>query len=408
MRHNFIKIVRKAIINKFDRGNPSTWKHGDFESLSYEIFIATKERISSKTLKRIFGKDKTEKSYKPNNETVKILCEYAGITYEDDLAFHKEMILVRYKYISLVLIVLFVSSIVYINKTRKITGTTERANIELFQITGTVPWSAYFKVKIPETKDSVFVHFGDKQSKVYIEHGKELISHLYNYPDIFKVFISSGEKVISDTITVYGSTNSWLSLGYLDEIRDKVYPIPFAKSVNEGIFHPSNKVLNYSGLDTNSFLITNLYNFGNFSFSGDTFIIETRIRNTNFWPGDACHGVLIKLQSPLGMHKFHFNNKGCGFWLENIFSEVVYDGEEALNEQFNVEFFNWRVLRIENKGMHLSIFIDDQLIHDQLYEKAIGNIVGIHYKFIGNGWIDYLRISNLKGELIYTEEFNSK
>ena len=55
-----LKSIKKGVVRQFKKGKPEHWRNRDFEDLSFEVRKATKVLISAATLKRIFGKNKTE------------------------------------------------------------------------------------------------------------------------------------------------------------------------------------------------------------------------------------------------------------------------------------------------------------------------------------------------------------
>ena len=58
---------------RFNRGDATAWKHGDFVDLHREIRNDTSINISPSTLKRIFGKVTVDEDYIPQQATLDAL-----------------------------------------------------------------------------------------------------------------------------------------------------------------------------------------------------------------------------------------------------------------------------------------------------------------------------------------------
>ncbi len=63
---------------KWQRGESKFWKNGDYQKLSELVSTTTRISISPDTLKRLFGKTKTYRSYNPQLETKNALAIFVG------------------------------------------------------------------------------------------------------------------------------------------------------------------------------------------------------------------------------------------------------------------------------------------------------------------------------------------
>ena len=84
-----MQIMIRRVEEKTGWGNSDEWTNYNFSLLSEEIKNATGKRISDSTLKRIFGKKKTNSSfYNPHIYTKNILAQYTAYQNWDE--FRKE------------------------------------------------------------------------------------------------------------------------------------------------------------------------------------------------------------------------------------------------------------------------------------------------------------------------------
>jgi hypothetical protein len=80
MSEELIYLTRccHLIEEKWQRGESKFWKNGDYQKLSELVSTTTRISISPDTLKRLFGKTKTYRSYNPQLETKNALAIFVG------------------------------------------------------------------------------------------------------------------------------------------------------------------------------------------------------------------------------------------------------------------------------------------------------------------------------------------
>lgn len=151
------KILLK-VEEKFQHRESAEWKNSDFKDLSFEVLKATRVSISSGTLKRIFGKVKTDDEYYPQAATIDALINYSG--YEEDGKEVQPILNEKPKKKRIVLISFFfliaISLFLYFmqDKPKEIPVASE---LKLLKIDGSNPATVYFDYRIQDIKDSVFL-----------------------------------------------------------------------------------------------------------------------------------------------------------------------------------------------------------------------------------------------------------
>ncbi|CAA9224262.1 MAG: hypothetical protein AVDCRST_MAG56-615 [uncultured Cytophagales bacterium] len=80
MSEELIYLTRccRLIEAKWQRGESKFWKNGDYQKLSELVSTSSRISISPDTLKRLFGKTKTYRSYNPQIETKNALAIFIG------------------------------------------------------------------------------------------------------------------------------------------------------------------------------------------------------------------------------------------------------------------------------------------------------------------------------------------
>ena len=97
--------------------------------------------------------------------------------------------------------------------------------------------------------------------------------------------------------------------------------------------------------------------------------------------------------------------KGCIGELDLSVGEVYKSGKDNDLSAFGTDVYTWQQLRIKNENKNVSIMLNDSIIHELQYQNDFGRIKGIIYTFTGPGSVDFLRFKNVKGEMVYADEF---
>jgi len=73
---------------------------------------------------------------------------------------------------------------------------------------------------------------------------------------------------------------------------------------------------------------------------------------------------------------------------------------------FGCDFSHTQHLKLQVEAGHINIWLNEQLIFNTLLGNPdFGAIVGVRYKFLGNGEVDFVRLANHKNELLLDEDF---
>lgn len=184
------KLNLNDIINccesRFNRGLAADWKNSDFIDLSRDILRDTDVNISTSTLKRIFGKVAVDDDYLPQQATLNALVKYGRYVIDINDTLDNEKVLTStkpviaktitrtYKY--LLLIVFFAIAGILAFKFLK-PGNNSVSKISQTASEGLLPSTLFFELQLPDTKDSLFLNFGDKSALVYVANNLQKTAH---------------------------------------------------------------------------------------------------------------------------------------------------------------------------------------------------------------------------------------
>lgn len=406
----FNNILREVEV-KFGRGSSKDWINRDFEDLSFQIKLSTKFNISTLTLKRIFGKIKTPDDYLPQKATLQALEIYSGMTLKTQKSTpttvlsapindEKDKPAKPTKKIHPVLLILtsiLLVSLVYwfFNY-----NTTEKGSLKLIKTEGENPKTAFFEYSTPNATDSFKILFDEEYPAVFVPNGNAAkISYYFQYPGLFRVRMQYKNTIVSDTISVFVPSNGWqASACYFEQkYNERYFPVNIKKCCFTGIFHPTKQILSSTSLDTTKIVVLRVDNFQETDKDGDSFTLETTLKNPEQWPGIRCNSIYLYVQGTKGTIRFRFANPGCSYWIDYVLSEKYLSNKSKDLSSFTFNLNVWQYFRLENRNKKVNLFINNKRIFSDNYQKSIGKIAGVTILFHGNGYIKNYILKGIDG-----------
>ncbi len=417
----YLNILIDLVEAKFGRGPSIHWKNRDFEDLNLEIQKKTKTNISSHTLKRIFGKIKTDDYYLPQKATINALKKYSdfkdiekrhteissdGLSIE---AINSENTTDNYKrsktvFATVICLAIVIVTAIYFFSIKKTINSSNFGVIQLISTEGQIPTSAQFEYSTPNNKDSFSICYDGNFEPIKVPNGKNLKSnYYYQYPGLFKVRMWYNNKIISQTIPVYVQSKGWeafASYNYQKQF-DRFYHLDIKKCTQNSVFSPTKKVLHNVGIDTSRLPAVMLHNYSPTNINGDNFRLETTLKNSDEWIGASCNSVFLIITGSKESILFNFANPGCSYWINCRISEKKMDRSYENIKNLTFDMSHWQHFDIQNKNKQINISVNNKLRFSTSYHESIGKIMGVTIKFQGNGYLKDYKLSDLNGNEIF-------
>ncbi len=430
MNNKDFTSILSLIEQKFGRGSSANWKNRDFEDLNFEILKETKTNISAHTLKRIFGKIKTDEYYLPQKATILALKKFVNYTKNEstlpeittseitsdeqittDIQTSPPKKVQSLIYVATLAVLLLVISGYYFFKNNNEDSIERAANITLISTEGRIPKSAEFEYTTPNNKDSFSICFDGNFTPLPVAGGiRKRASYYYQYPGFFKVRMWKNDKIISDITPVFVPTNGWEAFGMYHQQKQMqhFYPINVAKYTRDSIFCPNKSEIHGLGMDTSRLVEVRVENYKPTGIKDDNFTLETTLKNSNTWAGSTCNSVFLVVTGRKESIKLHFTNPGCSYWVRFRLSEKRLDNKNDKLSDFVFNLADWQKLRIENRNKQITIFVNNIKRYSNSYEQSIGEIMGVTVIFQGNGYLRSYRLSDIRGRDVFKfPEINS-
>jgi hypothetical protein len=451
---------------RFDRGTALEWKHGDFVDLGREIYRDTDINISANTLKRIFGKISVVDDYLPQETTIEALQKYGrysptktsqqgGVPETEQNTIHPEKKtpsesgeipqpiekneiiedsnaksviqdpvvevidgnrqpatektvsvlanrpkrpskpIIIFLSVALIIFLFLISNLFKKNKSLD-------WKIALTSTDSILPSTAEFELKFPETKDSLFMDFGDKSALVYIRPQQRSITHNYFFPGVFDVSLRTKQDAFAKT-KVYIRSNNWVGFGFhlLEDIPEHYYALSVVKTEKDSVFYLDNGHLQKSGIDTTGTFYTRLYNFSPVSYTSDNFVFETTFKNDKAKKDIYCNKMQFQVHGMNSFIRFTLVSPGCGSLVLNNVSELSFDGRRNNLSKFAIALESWNYVKLIDHDKHVTLYINGKILYDGKYQNTLGEMKGVFVEFERTGTITNCDVKTIDGKTLY-------
>lgn len=390
-------------------GDSAQWNTSDYETLSSRIHERTGVTLSIATLKRLWGKIRYDS--KPTPTTLNTLAQYLG--YENWRSFRVTEEANRGKFLRkpekkrstwyLWLLIIPVAGLVYFIIPE------ETLDPALFSFTSKkvidvgVPNTVVFDYDATAASpgDSIFVQQSwDKRLSRQVRRDQQQHTSIYYYPGFFEAkLVVNGQIMKEHNLLI--KTDGWLPL-----VEQPGTPVYFKEedAVHDGILQ-----LPLSAIEKNNIQLrpvapwTAYYNVRDLGgLMSDDVVFETSLKNDYNSGSNPCQYVEIRLQFEGPAVLIPLSAKGC----VSTIGIADTDGTQRDLSAFGCDFSDWVNVKCVIKDKVAEIFVNDVSAIKLRVTGGRAKMVEVGYRFQGTGSVDFIKLSNNKGELFYQEDFN--
>jgi hypothetical protein len=430
---------RKLIEAKLSWGDSKGWTNADFETLSERIFTQTGVNLSTSTLKRLWGKVKYDSV--PQAATLNALASFAG--YENyrefELAYRKDKLPVE-KYTPVASVALAehtTSPQVNTSKKRRLAPSVvwsiglfmgislslllafslsvkQKSNNmvdpALFSFSSRpvsegIPNSVVFTLDASAARtDCLFVQQSwNPKLRFKVKKEQTQATSIYYYPGFFKAKLLVDNQIVKEHDLLI-KTKGWLPL-----IEQEPVPVYYSQeeTIGEGMMRITAEQVAKSNIPLQpvvpSVWFYNVRDFGN--LSSQAFTLETSLKNTYAKGSGACQQSQVIVICETNAFTVPLSIPGCTSDINAYFSGKLLKGSHTDLSSLGVNFSNWVKLRLEVKNKGVQVFINDKPALQSDFFLDAGKVIGIAYRFQGTGAVDYVHLSDEKGNRVLEEEF---
>nr|WP_121271669.1 hypothetical protein [Pedobacter schmidteae] len=415
----YLVICEKLIIQKEGWDVISNWSNADYIRLCTAISRETRIYISAATLKRIFGKVRTEKFYIPQKATLDALAIFVGYVDWGDfeeknksalntgplaLPFVRTNPILEKRIKSkaaiwlLCFFVLLISVLSFTFLKWNRVSDPEKVRLICINPEGVNFLAARFKLLFPEGyKDtsSFVVDFNDKHSKILPNAWDETL-HYYDTPGYYKPVLRWKGKPI-DTTQVYVKSDGWFAYAVEHYGSNKKQRLRKLDGQLENVKPFYHTELSKAGIDTLKFYFVNLLNIKKTNISGDNFELRARVRTFGQVDRGICSQVNFQIYGTHSQHYTGIISRECTEWADAVFSEQVKQGPKDNLASLGINLSTKGdevVLNVSQQKVRL--YANNKLIYTTTYRKPIGKVLGVRVLFQGQGEVQSFYLKDLK------------
>ena len=376
--------------------------------------------ISLSTIKRLWKRDF---SSLPQNNTLNALVSL--LDYENWNAYRKEQVRTsrpgsqksvhgkgiskKSILISLVAVVLLTFLLISLTNKDKTVLIPEEIPFSVDKtVAHQVPNTVIFSYDLSKVQaDSFFIQRSwNPENKTRINPSGKFLSETYYYPGFHWAKLMVNDSVVRKK-RIHVKTDGWFATAKYNRL-DKIPVYPDQSTiVNEGKLSVDDENLERAGFDLSKNPILSFFNIREFEgLKTEEFILETRVKFEDL-NGVVCPYMDVMIVDEKDVSWIGIIDKGCVGNLNLKIGDRFLMGSKNDFSKMGANMDEWQHLKLESKDGQLSFFLNDELALQVPYQGTLGKIMGLTFTFTGKGSVDYVRLKNIEGDMVYSEEFES-
>lgn len=245
----------------------------------------------------------------------------------------------------------------------------------------------------------------NNMEKVKLDPKEHYYSNIYYYPGFHKAKLIANDSIIK-RFRVHITTDGWLPLVRYSPTDEMPLYVKKNNPVINGALHIDKNDLRSSGVNMSKDVILTYFNVPEFENTySDNFSLDSRIicDSSAHLP---CPAFELTILCEEHIFIVDLTGKGCERNIAIKMGEIVQTGANNDLSAFGRDLYRWQHLRIEVENKRATIYLDDQPVHNITFKNDFGKVLGLNYSFAGTGAIDYVKLKNGEGKLVYDDEFD--
>ncbi|MBD2756811.1 hypothetical protein [Spirosoma validum] len=430
-----LEVCCQRVGETYGQPDWSQWTNSDYVSLSHILFRKTRVRISPNTLKRIFGKIKTDSRYYPQKATRDVLASYIGhpdwehfvqvqdwserqaeqkadersvtlIPVVSETPAHKRHIPQPWLKPTLFggAILLAILLFVWIRPTAE---PMDGVQLVCRNPLGENPHSAVFEFRrtkpVMDETATYTIHFGDGK-RVQVNPTDSLYTHYYERPGRYFAILKRNERRV-DTATVYLQTKGWSATADMMHDTTRVYPVDVQNLFVNGRHRVSALEAAHAGVDTNRTFFMQFINSHLTDIDGDNFELTTHVKTSPDRAGVRCSQVGVAVWGESSQHTFDVMKPGCVHWIDLQLSDVSKNGSRDDLSFLGADLRSGGTLTLNVIDRQARIFINNRKVYETHYTKPLKRVYGVRIRFSGVGTVNSFVLKDLKTGKVFDGSF---
>ena len=259
----------------------------------------------------------------------------------------------------------------------------------------------HYDVSATSSQDVAIQQSWDERLRTSVSPNQDTYTATYYYPGYFGAKLLVDGQVVKEH-DLYIRSDGWMTTA-------EAVPIPhyLPTHVSSGQMQVSEALLQQKKLLTRDEApwIRYCYVEDLGALSANDFTLETRIKN-DYNQGEAvCQESRVSVICSKGHYAIPLAIPGCVGQLSMALGTKGISGTTHDLSALGYDLSQWQTLRLEVRNRQVTVYVNDQPVWKDSYTDDAGKIAGLRYRFHGPGAVDYVRLLDGGGELVYAEDF---
>ena len=283
----------------------------------------------------------------------------------------------------------------------------EKAHFSALKVTGNdIPNTVVFQYNVDSVRaDSFFIQQSwDKSRRVRIYKNNYTLTDIYYEPGYHNAKLIADDKVIK-RVAVSIPTDRWLIYAqeHTKGSRPK-YVVPSAGYQSGSLTLTPNDLANSKVDISKDNTFSMVYFPSKFDKSSDNFIMKFRIRVKKL-NNELCPYLMSEVFCQNYFMYYISTLKGCTSEAQAEFGERLLNGKSNDLSPLGIDITAWQDMEFKVKNKKVTITYNGQPVFNSAYEHSSGLITGLGFTSNGLCEIQYVDLTTLNGEKIYSTSF---
>lgn len=413
----FIDLCKKRIEQKFAFGNGTGYTQRDLEVLCSHIEQKTGVIISLSTMKRLWKGSYKQSPQVATLNALAVLLDYRD--WQDFKSAHQKELTTKpvpYWAIPSLAAITIVGFLIYWFAF-KMEGPQKAKKLSL-KINGPIHFEATTTVTIGIPNTVIFTYdvsnvvadtFCIQQSwntdhRVGINPKDSVLTSTYFESGFHKAKLIANDSVIAIR-PIHVISNGWEPHIYRNDSDPELLDFKNEKFISNGQIHLDSVLLVKRNIDFSKRFHTRITNSQAFNLHSDNFSFVTRMKADHVFH-EVCPWMDLIIVTDVNTFYVSWTGKGCEQNAAYKLGEISKSGKNNNLSALGCNVYDWQELEIQVKGRQAIIYLNGQPTYRETYREDFGKIMALIYIFDGKGSIDYAKLRDGNGQIVFEDNFN--
>ena len=415
----FIELCKKQIEQKFSFGNGHGYTQRDLELLSANIEEKAGVIISLSTLKRVWKDD-----YKQSPQLATLNAMAVILDHKDWQSFKQanqkkpasKMFILKWLLAAAVLFIIIRLSIFGFSfgsvdsAKQKKTSTPPRITGPVYfraskTVDSGIPNTVIFKYDLSNVAaDSFYIQQSwNPDDRMRINREDSTVTRIYYESGFHRAKLIANDSIIA-LQPIHIISNGWEPHIYRSDSEPGLVDLKNEKFVNNGQLHFDSSMLARRKIDFSKEFRTRIANSQVFGVHSDSFSFSTRMKVDRILDLN-CPWMDLIIVTDVQSFMVSMTKKGCEKYTAYKLGEISKSGANNDLSALGCDVYDWRQIELRVVDRHATIYIDGKPTYQEIYKQNFGKIVALIYIFGGTGSIDFARLTDGKGKIVFEDDF---